>query len=233
MSKDEALRLALEALADLGTKHYENTGEVLYKNTYTAIKAALEAKDEPVTKAIEEQAYESGYSTGFMDGAIKAQEAKDEPVGVVATDTSKTHLYYGTQYLGQKTDTKMVMLFKDLPLGTSVYTAPPHRKPLTEEKFKHMPELFVVPPHHVEMVVRAIEAAHGIKGGSMTDEQVEKIIKSNMMLQMNLAGIRADFEKALQRTWVGLTDEDEIPWDGVDAKSFAKAIEAKLKEKNT
>ena len=36
-----------------------------------------------------------------------------------------------------------------------------------------------------------------------------------------------------QRTWVGLTDDDEIPWDGVDAKSFAKAIEAKLKEKNT
>ena len=36
-----------------------------------------------------------------------------------------------------------------------------------------------------------------------------------------------------QRTWVGLTDEDEIPWDGVDAKSFARAIEAKLKEKNT
>ena len=36
-----------------------------------------------------------------------------------------------------------------------------------------------------------------------------------------------------KREWVGLTDDDEIPWDGVDAKSFAKAIEAKLKEKNT
>ena len=35
------------------------------------------------------------------------------------------------------------------------------------------------------------------------------------------------------RTWVGLKDDDEIPWDGVDAKSFARAIEAKLKEKNT
>jgi hypothetical protein len=35
-----------------------------------------------------------------------------------------------------------------------------------------------------------------------------------------------------QRTWVGLTDDDEIPWDGVDAKSFARAIEAKLKQKN-
>ena len=50
MNKDEALRLALEVLADLGMKHYENTGEVLYKNTYTAIKAALEAKDEPVAQ---------------------------------------------------------------------------------------------------------------------------------------------------------------------------------------
>lgn len=35
-----------------------------------------------------------------------------------------------------------------------------------------------------------------------------------------------------QRTLVGLTDEDEIPWDGIDAKSFAKAIEAKLRSKN-
>ena len=36
-----------------------------------------------------------------------------------------------------------------------------------------------------------------------------------------------------QRTWVGLTDEDEIDWDGGDLKSLIKAIEAKLKDKNT
>ena len=48
MTKDEALKLALEALEDLGMKHYESTGEVLYKETFTAIKTALEAKDEPV-----------------------------------------------------------------------------------------------------------------------------------------------------------------------------------------
>ena len=35
-----------------------------------------------------------------------------------------------------------------------------------------------------------------------------------------------------QKPWVGLKDNDEIPWDGVDAKSFAKAIETKLKDKN-
>ena len=43
-----------------------------------------------------------------------------------------------------------------------------------------------------------------------------------------------DYEKSTgMNQWVGLTDEDEIPWDGVDAKSFAQAIEARLKEKNT
>jgi len=41
MTKDEALKLALEALEDLGMKHFENTGEVLYKDTFTAIKEAL------------------------------------------------------------------------------------------------------------------------------------------------------------------------------------------------
>jgi hypothetical protein len=36
-----------------------------------------------------------------------------------------------------------------------------------------------------------------------------------------------------QREWVGLTDEDEIDWDGGDLKALIAAVEAKLKEKNT
>ena len=37
-----------------------------------------------------------------------------------------------------------------------------------------------------------------------------------------------------QREWVGLTDEDEIDWeDGGNLKDLVKAIETKLKEKNT
>jgi hypothetical protein len=36
------------------------------------------------------------------------------------------------------------------------------------------------------------------------------------------------------RPWVGLTDEDEIDWEeGGNLKDLVKAIEAKLKEKNT
>lgn len=69
----------------------------------------------------------------------------------------------------------------------------------------------------------------------MTHDEVEKIIKQNMNLQMNLAGIRADFEEALQRPWVGLTDED---WDYLNKscgsiRSAVKTAEALLKEKNT
>jgi hypothetical protein len=36
-----------------------------------------------------------------------------------------------------------------------------------------------------------------------------------------------------ERGWVGLTDEDDIDWDGGDLKSLVRAVEAKLKEKNT
>ena len=44
----------------------------------------------------------------------------------------------------------------------------------------------------------------------------------------------ASLKERKQRTWVGLTDEDDIDWeDGGNLKDLVKAIEAKLKEKNT
>ena len=76
----------------------------------------------------------------------------------------------------------------------------------------------------------------------MTDEEVEKIIKSNMMLTMDFAGIRADFEEKLQRK--PLSDEEmyalarQVGFDSELMKSnhdrgtpslaelFARAIEA-------
>ena len=73
----------------------------------------------------------------------------------------------------------------------------------------------------------------------MTDKEVEDIIRSNMNLQMNLAGIRQDFKEKLQRTWVALTIEEmseiynQADWDTVNGWEYERAIEAKLKEKNT
>ena len=37
------LRQALEALEDLGMKHYENTGVVLYKDVFTDLRQAIDA----------------------------------------------------------------------------------------------------------------------------------------------------------------------------------------------
>ena len=46
--------------------------------------------------------------------------------------------------------------------------------------------------------------------------------------------IAAIKEALAQRTWVGLTDEDELDWEeGGSLKDLVKAIEAKLKAKNT
>lgn len=78
----------------------------------------------------------------------------------------------------------------------------------------------------------------------MTDKEVEDIIRSNMNLQMNLAGIRADFEEKLQRTWVGLTEDDKVlikhdanfnqfMTAGEYADRVQQLTEARLKDLNT
>jgi hypothetical protein len=68
----------------------------------------------------------------------------------------------------------------------------------------------------------------------MTDEQVEKIIKRNMNLQINLAGVKADFEEALQTQWIGLTyqEQEEIVADSYSIRDCIAKTSAKLREKN-
>ncbi len=55
---------------------------------------------------------------------------------------------------------------KELPFGTKLYTAPPERKPLTDEEIDHLAQLdgvtaYKAPDWFVELA-RAIERAHGI-----------------------------------------------------------------------
>jgi hypothetical protein len=68
----------------------------------------------------------------------------------------------------------------------------------------------------------------------VTSELIRKGIEEH---KIN-AELRAEIKRLKQRTWVGLTDGDEIlaisntmPY--ADRFEFARAIEAKLKEKNT
>ena len=64
----------------------------------------------------------------LIDQAIaeaEKHEVSQEPVGVVGMDVSRPHMRsLDGQYFGQKPDTKTVMLFKDLEVGTKLYTNP-------------------------------------------------------------------------------------------------------------
>ena len=51
-----------------------------------------------------------------------------EPVGVVGTDIGGTHLMYGSQYVGKTPDKKTAIFFKDVPVGSPLYTSPPKRE---------------------------------------------------------------------------------------------------------
>jgi len=208
-------------------------------NKDTALRLALEA--------LETSMYPQQKQLQAITAIKAALEAKDEPVGVVATDTSKTHIYHGTQYLGQKTDTKMVMLFKDLPLGTPVYTTPPQREAKDEPvAVQPLPCPFC---GHVGLdfadgeTYRWGVASCGGCGASCGDIRREYPDLGEWHTEAIAEWNRRS--PAPQRTWVGLTDKElnliGTPWhfnlleskDKEDLFAFIQAIEAKLKEKNT
>ena len=131
MTQTEALRLALEALENIdrwlptigqkGLRDYE-------ADAITAIKAALEAKDEPVATidSIEQEIYENTrqfVSLDVMEWMLKRyyttpsqQEAKDEPVAWMCADESLINKGYAR--------------FSHICMGEwkiPVYTTPPQR----------------------------------------------------------------------------------------------------------
>ena len=138
MTKDEALRLALEALEnareffistqELGIRLGVSAKDVrlgerfIADRAITAIKAALEANDEPVPVAIVEVF------------------GKDWRLDYMALPVGK-HKLYAQQY---------------------TYTTPPQRKPLTDEEITEIFSTTKGLDFYLNFA-RAIEAAHGIK----------------------------------------------------------------------
>jgi len=122
MTKDEALHLALEALEDLGMKHYENTGEVLYKETFTAIKAALEAKDEPCCYGGIAHDCHAGKGCQIAERLKTSAKVKGEPVAWYRNEDG-IRIYYESKVWDDV-----------IPL----YTTPPQRTwvGLTDEEIK-------------------------------------------------------------------------------------------------
>ena len=178
MTKDEALRLALEALgSNRRTHHYcedtwyscpkhedgcanEHEGDecncgadeanAAIDQAIAAIKAALEAKDEPWEKFCDSHCV-------WTDHHPDCKLAKDEPVAWYDSVSGWTdfHTFKPTRKPSSPSA-------EWLPL----YATPPQRKPLTDEEIGDEFVRFQVGGMFTPFLyaVRAIEAAHGIKG---------------------------------------------------------------------
>ena len=199
MTKDEALRLALEALEDLGNhdricpqwptyaepENYPkcNCG---YDQAITAIKAALEAKDEPV--------------------AWKLVPIEPTNEMLKAMDECSTEGYDERLPAGIASSVYMA--------AVEVAPKPPQQKINNEPKCVAIVEVF--------------------GKDWRLDYMALPVGKHKLYAQQYLYTTLPP-----QRTWVGLTDE-EVTWLCNTAKSheqtwgmFVRAIEHKLKEKNT
>ena len=78
-------------------------------------------------------------------------------------------------------------------------------------------------------ILRPIETRDAIKAALEAKDEPDH---SDELTIAYMSGLHRGKEVA-QRTWVGLTDEDEIDWEeGGNLKDLVKAIEAKLKQKN-
>jgi hypothetical protein len=89
MTKDEALKLALEALEPFGTPRWAGTGVDKANEAITAIKAALEAKDEPVAWMHVMDNTEGLKANGT--GIVSITQKKKHPFGKAGVDFSKSY----------------------------------------------------------------------------------------------------------------------------------------------
>ena len=117
---------------------------------------------------------------GLLSPAIAALEKWGSPVvagevvAVVGIDAGGFHLSYGGKYIGLQSAKKTVMLLKDLPLGTQLFTTPQPTQsqagavPLTPEQAQDLIELESWSPDAIGLnaqllrTIRRTEAAHGI-----------------------------------------------------------------------
>lgn len=150
---------------------------------------------------------------GGTDAECPLSQPKQEPVAVVALDTSRP--FVAASYNGQATpwtqapEVKTVMMFKDLPLGTPLYTAPQRRDSEQPEQEPFAEVRLNMTGGNAGLSTRIVQIAEGYYP----------------------AGTKL-YTAPQRREWVGLTLEDLSMCDS-DGVKLARYWEAKLKEKNT
>ena len=143
MTKDEALRMALEALeADPLEMVADVDGHMVFRKeqAITAIKEHLK-----------EKALQALHDENERLGLYKDAYAEQEPMAWISTGPAR-----------------MIHWTSDKPAygddWVPLYTTPPQRKPLTDEDVERIVREARVGEHGIGYTIaRAIEAAHGIK----------------------------------------------------------------------
>ena len=84
----------------------------------------------------------------------------------------------------------------------------------------------------IEAVLEAKDEPYGYVW--FTKQMEHRFTRMEPNPQMGAMHVTPVYTTPPQRTWVGLTDEDELDWEeGGNLKDLVKAIEAKLRERNT
>ena len=125
----------LRIAAQQALEALEYDGLLKKRQAITALRAALAQQAEPVQEPV--------------------------PAAVVGTQSDVWRGYNG-QWAPPGEPIKMVQMLRDLPTGTLLYTAPPQRKPLTQEDVDRICASLGFAAISPAEIVRAAERAHGI-----------------------------------------------------------------------
>ena len=156
MTKDETLKLALEALEVANScvdGYYIPKGKTHLPEIELAITAIKEALAQTEQLMSDQINYGMSVTQGGkrIDPMSIYKEREQEPVAIVA----EIHM---SRYTIEWTN-------GDLPEGTKLYTTPLQRKPLTDDQITLIIADCASSHQHTDIhLARAIEAAHGIKG---------------------------------------------------------------------
>ena len=150
MTKDEALKLALEALEVLGWQPTEEAMD--YRdNAITAIKEALaQPEQEPV-------AWEGGEGWESLAWELCADENGEDSCNELIWEGGPIPEPWGDRWMKYEEEAKRLIAL------VQKHTTPPQRKPLTEQEIGAILEDINAFGTRLYTFARAIEAAHGIK----------------------------------------------------------------------
>ena len=162
MTKDEALKLALEALERCVATCFDpyaheqvmSWPEHFVNQTITAIKEALaQPEQEPV-------AWEGGEGWESLAWELCADENGEDSCNELIWEGGPIPEPWGDRWMKYEEEAKRLIAL------VQKHTTPPQRKPLTDEEIGAIMEDLNAYGTRLYTFARAIEAAHNIKGGA-------------------------------------------------------------------